>query len=114
MDLDNLKKVNDNYGHSKGDEYLKNFTEATIVAVGCSGTIYRMSGDEFVCLYQCSKISSFLKTFGKKIVDFLEMDIPFLGVSFGCARFPQDASNIDDLIKNADKTMYQVKKESRR
>jgi len=114
MDLDNLKKINDTYGHSKGDEYLKNFTEATIATVGSSGTIYRMSGDEFVCLYRGSKISSFLKTFRKKIVDFLKMDIPFLGVSIGCARFPQDAANIDELIKKADKMMYQVKKESRR
>jgi len=114
MDLDNLKKVNDTYGHSKGDEYLKNFTEATIAAVGSSGTIYRMSGDEFLCLYKGSKISSFLKTFREKIVDFLEMDIPFLGVSIGCARYPEDASNIDELIKKADKMMYQVKKESKR
>ena len=114
MDLDNLKKVNDTYGHSKGDEYLKNFTEATIATVGSSGTIYRMSGDEFVCLYQGSQINTFLKTFRKKIVDFLEMDIPFLGVSIGCARYPEDASNIDELIKKADKVMYQVKKEGKR
>ena len=111
MDLDNFKKVNDTYGHSKGDEYLKNFTEATNATAGRNGTIYRMSGDEFVCLYKGSKIKLFLKNFRENLADFLKMDIPFLGVSIGCARFPRDASTIDELIKKADKKMYQVKKE---
>jgi len=113
MDLDNLKKINDTYGHSAGDEYLKKFTEATIATVGSNGTIYRMSGDEFVCLYQANQVNSFLKTFREKIVNFLEMDIPFLGVSIGCARFPRDASTINDLIKKADQVMYRVKKENK-
>ena len=113
MDLDNFKKVNDIYGHSMGDKYLRNFTEAAIAAVGSKGTIYRMSGDEFVCMYKGSKIKLFLKKFRENLVDFLKMEIPFLGVSIGCARFPQDASTIDELIKKADKKMYQVKKESK-
>jgi diguanylate cyclase (GGDEF)-like protein len=111
MDLDNFKKVNDIYGHSMGDKYLRNFTEAAIAAVGSKGTIYRMSGDEFVCMYKGSKIKLFLKKFRENLVDFLKMEIPFLGVSIGCARFPRDASTIDELIKKADKKMYQVKKE---
>ena len=111
MDLDNFKKVNDIYGHSMGDKYLRNFTEAAIAAVGSKGSIYRMSGDEFVCMYKGSKIKLFLKKFRENLVDFLKMEIPFLGVSIGCARFPRDAPTIDELIKKADKKMYQVKKE---
>ena len=43
-----LKKVNDNYGHSYGDEYIRLATEAIKKAVGKLGISYRLGGDEFV------------------------------------------------------------------
>lgn len=80
MDLDNFKKVNDTYGHSVGDDYLKQFTKATIETVGHRGSIYRMSGDEFVCLYKENKIYLFLATFNEKISNLFGMSIPFLNI----------------------------------
>ncbi|MTI81108.1 MAG: diguanylate cyclase [Firmicutes bacterium] len=113
MDLDDFKKVNDTYGHSAGDEYLKQFTKASIETVGDSGSIYRISGDEFVCIYHENYIDLFLATFDEKIMSYFGMDIPFLGVSIGYASFPQEANSIDELIHKADKVMYKVKKKTK-
>jgi len=110
MDLNHFKSVNDTYGHSVGDEYLKRFTKTTIGILGNKGNIYRMSGDEFICLYEGNKIDAFLELFNNKVSSILGMNIPFMGVSIGYARFPQDAIIIDELIKKADKVMYEVKK----
>ncbi len=109
MDLDNLKKVNDAYGHSVGDEYLKQFTKATIETVGNKGNLYRMSGDEFVCIYREVRIDLFFSTFNGKISNRFAMNIPFLGVSIGYSKFPEDGDSLDKLIKKADTKMYSVK-----
>ena len=53
IDLDRLKKVNDNYGHSYGDEYIRLATEAIKKAVGKLGISYRLGGDEFVVIMNC-------------------------------------------------------------
>jgi len=114
MDLDDFKKINDRYGHSVGDTYLKHFTEITIQTVGDKGNIYRMSGDEFVCIYKNYNLNLFMKTYEEKIKSIFGMNIPFLGVSIGCAKFPEDADSIDDLINIADKIMYKVKNETKK
>ncbi len=110
MDLDNFKLVNDTYGHSTGDEYLQNFTEAAISTVGDAGCVYRMSGDEFVCLCEKCETEDFFDSFNENISDFINMDIPFLGVSMGKAKYPVDAGTTDELLKKADRIMYHVKK----
>lgn len=109
MDLNKLKKVNDTYGHSVGDDYLKQFVKATIDAIGDKGSLYRMSGDEFVCIYRDDIDYYFLTTFCEKIMKLFKMHIPFLGVSIGYANFPKDAGSLDRLIKHADLFMYKVK-----
>ncbi|HED23844.1 MAG TPA: diguanylate cyclase [Firmicutes bacterium] len=63
-----------------GDDYLRNFTRATLETVDRRGEFYRMPGDVFV------------------------------GVSIGCARYPEDADSLDSLIKKADHIMYEVKR----
>jgi len=50
--VDDFKKINNKYGHSVGDTYLKHFSETTIETVGNKGNVYSMSGDEFICIYK--------------------------------------------------------------
>jgi diguanylate cyclase (GGDEF)-like protein len=113
MDLDDFKKVNDTYGHSAGDNYLKQFIKAIVKIVSNNGSIYRMSGDEFVCVYNKEKTNTFFSTFGEKIEKLFEMSIPFLGVSIGYTKYPEDADSLDDLINRADDIMYRVKKSNK-
>ncbi|MBC2721072.1 GGDEF domain-containing protein [Desulfosporosinus sp.] len=113
MDLNNFKNINDAYGHTVGDDYLKQFVEATTKAIGDKGSLYRMSGDEFICVYIGDKIYDFLAIFSQKILNLFEMNIPFLGVSIGYVNFPEDADSLDKLIEKADAVMYRVKNKRR-
>ncbi len=114
MDLDNFKNINDTYGHNIGDKYLKCFTRSTIDAVQNTGSLYRMSGDEFICIYYGNDIDLLLTTFEEKITEDFNINTPFLGVSIGYAKFPDDSVSIDELIKKADMIMYHVKRKKTR
>jgi diguanylate cyclase (GGDEF)-like protein/PAS domain S-box-containing protein len=110
-DLDNLKKINDNYGHKKGDQYIKkaaqmiknNFREDDITA--------RIGGDEFAVLlpetdYEtASKISSRLESSCKES----EIDDNF-HISTGCAVKNTMDEDLEDIFIRADQRMYQEKK----
>lgn len=109
MDLDRFKSVNDQYGHAEGDEYLRNFARTIEGRYKACGNLYRMSGDEFVLIHAnpdntavCDEIERF---------DFKgDPGRSFLGVSVGCARYPDDATTVSELLHIADTNMYQVKK----
>ncbi|MFW6284757.1 MAG: GGDEF domain-containing protein [Bacillota bacterium] len=110
MDLDRFKSVNDAYGHAKGDVYLKQFSKALEDRYRDSASVYRMSGDEFVMIHP--------RTDEQSVSDVLEsirrdraFDPPFMGASVGCAHYPEDASELSELLHLADTNMYQVKKE---
>ncbi len=110
IDLDNFKSVNDDYGHVKGDQYLKQFSDCFSASVSSLGTVYRISGDEFVFLYNRKKHDHLVY---KKIGHFHMRDcdgIPFKGFSMGRASYPEDAQTLNLLIMAADKRMYGEKK----
>lgn len=109
MDIDNLKKVNDIYGHSSGDNYLKSFTKAVKDVLGPGGKLFRLSGDEFVCLLWQEDGGFLPEAFEARIHESLVLDIPFLGVSIGYSLFPRDGMTIESLLSNADRMMYKTK-----
>lgn len=109
MDLDDFKSVNDEYGHVKGDQYLKQFSNSFSASFSSFGTFYRISGDEFVFLYNRKHDHLIYK----KIEHFNMRDcegIPFKGFSVGSASYPEDAKTLNPLIMTADKRMYEQKK----
>jgi diguanylate cyclase (GGDEF)-like protein len=112
MDLDELKKINDNYGHSEGDGALKAFAEILKIAFRRNDVLSRIGGDEFVVLsYNASlehrdniqeriqkNISHYNNTSGKSYK---------LSVSIGFACFESRSTiTVDELIKKADKELY--------
>jgi len=117
-DLNNLKHVNDSYGHSMGDYYI--ITGAGFIkgAYGKYGTVYRIGGDEF-----CAIVQDLDEGMAEQLRDTLKSrDInlqgPYadysteMGVAAGYAKF--DASqdkDLSDTIKRADSIMYEHKKE---
>ena len=109
IDLDKFKSVNDEYGHVKGDRYLKQFSNSFSAGFSSFGTVYRISGDEFVFLYNRKHDHLVYK----KIEHFNMHDcdgIPFKGFSVGSASYPEDAQTLNPLIMTADKRMYAQKK----
>jgi diguanylate cyclase (GGDEF)-like protein len=92
-----------------GDEYLRQFAKAALEALGEHGNFYRMSGDEFVCIGDAGQIEFFVTAFNERIGALFDMEVPFLGVSIGYAKYPDDGDSLEKLILKADTIMYRVK-----
>ena len=117
LDLNNLKKVNDNLGHEAGDKYIKTASKILKEAVGSYGETYRVGGDEFLILIfgdnpeeNYCKITDALE---KKILAFNETekkDIP-LSMAYGHAICStRQEGSIHDSERLADQEMYDCKK----
>jgi len=109
MDLNDLKGVNDTYGHYMGDQYIIEFTKAVVKSLMDNGNVYRLSGDEFVCLTQYTDVSS--ESLMRQISTNFEFELQFRGVSIGKSFFPDDAKTQKKLLEIADERMYNIKQE---
>ncbi len=117
MDLDNLKFLNDTYGHDTGDSYICCFAKA-LSAFGESACVYgRRSGDEFYALLYGWESREALERFAQeKWQEITSATLPLsdgtryrVHVSGGMAWYPDDSTDFDTLIHYADYAMYQVK-----
>jgi len=120
VDLDRFKYVNDAYGHSVGDELLRqvsNRFKASCIKSE-STMISRFGGDEFVVIAKNRTDETSVKSCVDKMNSLLEM--PFniqghrlsVGLSAGVAVYPNDGSTPETLIKNADAAMYRAKSQA--
>ena len=118
MDLDNLKFINDTYGHDYGDEYIRSAGQVLKKYIGGSVILSRLSGDEFVALLYghnsredirkiCHSIQNGMRDTFIYLPDHTKMQIR---ASAGIAWYPDDSSSCEDLIRYADFAMYMVKK----
>ncbi len=115
MDLDGFKPVNDMYGHDAGDQVLRKAADRikSVAPEAVSG-VYRLGGDEFTAIIQCSG-STNARQIAKRFL--AEIKKPYLiqdtqlnvGVSIGGAQFPRDSVNPDELVRLADLSMYRAK-----
>lgn len=118
IDIDNFKSINDNYGHSVGDEVIKT-TVSTINEMINEDFIFgRLGGEEFVLLYDKND-KDFLKEV-ENIVKGVELQnvetdggLVSVTISSGVAKKRVHTKNIDMLIKDADDALYEAKKTGR-
>ena len=110
IDLNKLKKINDDFDHSVGDAYLKQFAKALKKTVHEKGEVYRFAGDEFICLITDLETHFDINQFKQSIAKEMVMDVPYYGISLGCAHYPNDGLHSDILIRCADQAMYLEKK----
>ena len=116
VDLDNFKFVNDSLGHNIGDELLKIVAERMVSCVRATDTVARLGGDEFVILLfdqpkSADIISATLQKVRAAIAEPVHIDGHDLEVtcSIGLANYPNDGTNADTLLANADAAMYRAK-----
>jgi diguanylate cyclase (GGDEF)-like protein/PAS domain S-box-containing protein len=119
IDLDQFKEVNDTLGHDVGDELLKQAAQRISDSVRHSDTVARLGGDEFTVILSELGDTSNIEDVTQKILHKLE-EAYYLGDetvhvsgSIGITLYPEDATHIDTLIKNADQAMYVAKKKGR-
>lgn len=110
LDLDELKKVNDQFGHLTGDRALSRLGQILKDCCRSIDTAARHGGDEFaLVLPETNWMAATLVA--RRICDLLEKDAeePPLSVSVGVASFPKDAATIGTLLYAADKALYEMK-----
>lgn len=119
IDLDYFKQVNDTLGHDKGDILLIKASERINESVRESDTVARMGGDEFTAILPQIVSPENAERVVKKIIEKLAQPFDLNGTaisisaSVGIAIYPNDAQNSKELLQNADKAMYDAKRQGR-
>jgi len=116
VDLDNFKDINDSLGHNAGDELLKAVAKRMVACLRATDTVVRLGGDEFVILLfdqpkNANVVSASLQKIQAAIAEPVQVDGHTLRVtgSFGVANYPDDGTDADALLANADAAMYRAK-----
>lgn len=114
IDLNGFKEINDNYGHHAGDEILKHCANQLSHILRQTDTVARLGGDEFAVLLPETSPGQAQRVIDS-IIETIKQPLIYNGksltvtASIGMAACPQDATTADELLKAADKRMYEVK-----
>lgn len=124
IDLDDFKTLNDTYGHDRGDKLLQEVALRLQAQLRTCDTVARFGGDEFVILVTKlgndeDRAKDELYKIGQKLLQAIVIPYHFLMIeynftaSIGGTLFLDDTKTVDDILKNADTAMYEVKKEGK-
>ena len=122
MDIDNFKQINDNYGHMAGDVCLMTMGRELIDFVGNRGLVGRFGGDEFIIInlkvYDYDNVYGFLAELceSRKVIRRsyqLDNIRTYVTGTIGCASYPKDAKNYEELFIRVDKALYRGKTKGR-
>jgi diguanylate cyclase (GGDEF)-like protein/PAS domain S-box-containing protein len=119
IDLDRFKNVNDTLGHHIGDELLKQVALALSGTLRDGDTLARLGGDEFIVLLENVEGEFGAGHVAEKLMAMFEQPFVvsdyelFVTGSVGISLFPNDATDLNMLIRNADVAMYQAKARGR-
>ena len=116
-DLDNLKQINDTYGHDWGDQYLRQTGRCLAQNVPAGTLCARLSGDEFLLFFYGYRSRGEIRRKLEELREALHASTSTLpngselhiSISAGVAWYPKDSTNYNTLKKYADFAMYQVK-----
>ena len=117
MDLDNLKHINDTYGHDWGDQYIRRTGQCLRDNTPAGTVCARLSGDEFLVLFHGyrsrdavrEKIDCLTKAMQQSVALLPSGNALHISLSGGIAWYPDDGQDWETLKKYADFAMYQVK-----
>ncbi len=115
LDLDGFKAINDQFGHSIGDQILRGLAMRIQREIRDTDLVARMGGDEFAILLphtneeQARLVSERLLHTVASINPRLDDPSLRLSASFGMARYPENGISVEELVSAADKAMYRAK-----
>ncbi|WP_313053372.1 EAL domain-containing protein [Pseudomonas lopnurensis] len=119
IDLDRFKVINDSLGHGAGDHLLKLIGERLRHGTRDIDTVARLGGDEFVIVYgdggASSELIGWLEQLKSSIAEPLVLDGQevVISASIGFCCYPENGSDADTLLRNADTAMYRAKQQGR-
>jgi diguanylate cyclase (GGDEF)-like protein/PAS domain S-box-containing protein len=112
VDLDNFKSVNDSLGHDVGDYLLQKIAQRLLKLSDKVDYVSRIGGDEFCVIVEDN---SNVAAIAKQIIDSVSTTIKLSGRNFnptcsvGIARYPDDGTSLESLLKAADIGLYSAK-----
>jgi len=116
VDLDNFKNINDRLGHATGDELLKGIATRLVKCVREIDTVSRMGGDEFTMLLENIDDEYIVTTIAQRALQLMSRpykvrdEYLHVTASVGITIYPADGKTGEELLKNADISMYHAKK----
>lgn len=119
VDLDGFKAVNDERGHHAGDELLCRVAERLLDTIRSGDTVSRLGGDEFAVVLSGVTDNSEIEAAAGRVKRAFEEpfevggELLSLGASIGHAVWPEDADEIEALMRHADAEMYRAKRAAR-
>jgi len=120
IDIDEFKSVNDSLGHMIGDELLKSVAARLQQCVDSFDFVARLGGDEFAIVQTGVRNPADVVDLVRRTHETIRAPYDCLGhqmssdASIGIALAPQDGSDLDQILKNADLAMYAAKSAGRR
>lgn len=116
LDLDGFKTVNDTYGHDAGDQLLVTLSDRMRSVLRDTDTLARIGGDEFVVVLGGIQSEDELPLLIQRILDKCSEPVKVKGLhtvqvsaSIGCVVYPRDGATGDQLLRYADRAMYDAK-----
>ncbi|AOJ01684.1 diguanylate cyclase [Burkholderia mayonis] len=119
LDLDNFKKINDNYGHQVGDVVLRSFVQQCLATIRPHDHIARVGGEEFMVLLPqmradvARKIAERVRTAIAKTSFGVDSEHTPVTVSIGVSQYGRDGDTVDEILGVADERLYRAKREGR-
>ncbi len=119
LDLDRFKEVNDTLGHDMGDLLLQDAARRLTSCVRESDIVARLGGDEFTLILgdldDESRVERIAQNILRKLAEPFQLKnkLAYVSGSIGITFYPNDAQDIDALIRNADQAMYAAKHQGR-
>ena len=120
LDVDRFKDINDTFGHSAGDTCLEAVAQRLGIALPDHAIIGRLAGDEFGVVLELDESSDSVPAYLQSVCKLLLSELSrllivqgheiYMATSIGVARYPKDADNAIDLIRNADAALYHTKR----
>ena len=115
LDIDNLKNINDTFGHDRGDKIIKGVANEIKNVVRKTDSVCRLGGDEFAIIFietDIEKAKSIVENICNRISQNLILEATKVTVSIGIAKLDEDDSTAT-LYKRADEALYISKKQGR-
>jgi len=119
LDLDGLKRINDQFGHAAGDALIQAAAARLRDAFGPDAACARLGGDEFAIILPNLPSPRLAEDLARHALERLRMPYALSGQEFhatgsiGVALYPQQAQNLEDLLRLADAAMYRAKAQGR-
>jgi len=119
MDIDHFKKINDEFGHAAGDRTLIELAKTCLASIRITDIFGRLGGEEFGIIFVESKLDDSvvmaerIRTELSKIVVPAEKNNVKFTASIGISEIRKSDAGLEEILKRADKALYEAKKEGR-